>query len=215
MSQCQTKKSQRGEYEGIIREKNDSVTLLIDEQGRVRGEKAAVEAELDTWKFAYSEQAKALEDADFKLKNIKGVVTTEIVTKYDTLIVGLEQGGETHLNDSIISETDTPRFYRNEEWITLGGFVDRTSIVFEVIEVRDSLSFVTHWKRDGLFKPRGLEITAISANPYTKFRTLNSTVIKKPPPSRFGIGLSVGAALTGQGIQPYLGFGVNWNLIEF
>ena len=50
-------------------------------------------------------------------------------------------------------------------------------------------------------------------------RTVTQTVIQRVDvpgkPKRWGIGVSAGAALTPQGIRPYLGVGVQYNLIVF
>ena len=50
-------------------------------------------------------------------------------------------------------------------------------------------------------------------------RTVTQTVIQRigapGRPKRWGIGVSAGAALTRQGVQPYIGIGVQYNLISF
>lgn len=50
-------------------------------------------------------------------------------------------------------------------------------------------------------------------------RTITQTVIERievpGKPKRWGIGISAGAALTPQGIRPYLGVGVHYQLIVF
>ena len=50
-------------------------------------------------------------------------------------------------------------------------------------------------------------------------RTITQTVIERievpGKPKRWGIGISAGGALTPQGVQPYIGIGVNYNLIAF
>ena len=50
-------------------------------------------------------------------------------------------------------------------------------------------------------------------------RTVTQTVIQRVGvpgrPKRWGIGVSAGAALTRQGVQPYIGIGVQYNLISF
>ena len=50
-------------------------------------------------------------------------------------------------------------------------------------------------------------------------RTVTQTVIQRVEvpgkPKRWGIGVSAGAALTRQGVQPYIGIGVQYNLISF
>lgn len=45
-------------------------------------------------------------------------------------------------------------------------------------------------------------------------KTITNTVIKRVP-KRWGIGISAGYSFTPQGFQPYVGVGVNYNVISF
>lgn len=50
-------------------------------------------------------------------------------------------------------------------------------------------------------------------------RTVTQTVIERVEvpgkPKRWGIGLSAGGAITPQGLQPYIGIGINYQLLSF
>lgn len=63
----------------------------------------------------------------------------------------------------------------------------------------------------------GYNVKANSIEVYP--RTVTQTVIQRVEvpgrPKRWGIGVSAGAALTPQGIRPYLGVGVQYNLVVF
>ena len=63
----------------------------------------------------------------------------------------------------------------------------------------------------------GYNVQANSIEVYP--RTVTQTVIQRVGapgrPKRWGIGVSAGAALTPQGIRPYLGVGVQYNLVVF
>ena len=63
----------------------------------------------------------------------------------------------------------------------------------------------------------GYNVKARSIEVYP--RTVTQTVIERievpGKPKRWGIGISAGAALTPQGIRPYLGVGVHYQLIVF
>ena len=63
----------------------------------------------------------------------------------------------------------------------------------------------------------GYNVQANSIEVYP--RTVTQTVIQRVGvpgrPKRWGIGVSAGAALTRQGVQPYIGIGVQYNLISF
>ena len=54
---------------------------------------------------------------------------------------------------------------------------------------------------------------------FRKTQTVTNTVVQRVEvpgkPKRWGIGVSAGAALTRQGVQPYIGIGVQYNLISF
>jgi opacity protein-like surface antigen len=63
----------------------------------------------------------------------------------------------------------------------------------------------------------GYNVQANSIEVYP--RTVTQTIIQRVEvpgrPKRWGIGVSAGAALTPQGIRPYLGVGVQYNLVVF
>ena len=63
----------------------------------------------------------------------------------------------------------------------------------------------------------GYNVQANSIEVYP--RTVTQTIIQRVGvpgrPKRWGIGVSAGAALTQQGVQPYIGIGVQYNLISF
>jgi hypothetical protein len=212
LNQCQKTKDTRNSLEGIIREQNDTIKVWQDKEGRQRASKAAVEAEKDDIMLAYQKEAEAVKELNIKLRNTKSIVTTTTTTVFDTLVVRLEDTEHTTLNDSSGSIMYPQRFRKEMEWLVLGGRVMEDLIEFETIIIRDSLSFITHWESNGLFKPKTLEVQAVSANPYTKFRTLNSINIKKPPQSRIIFGLSAGVGITSKGVLPYVGIGANYRI---
>ena len=63
----------------------------------------------------------------------------------------------------------------------------------------------------------GYNVKACSIEVYP--RTITQTVIERVEipgkPKRWGIGISAGGALTPQGVQPYIGVGVQYNFIFF
>ena len=67
------------------------------------------------------------------------------------------------------------------------------------------------------FEMEGYNVNARSIEVYP--RTVTQTVIERVEvpgkPKRWGIGISAGGALTPQGVQPYIGVGVQYNFIFF
>ena len=63
----------------------------------------------------------------------------------------------------------------------------------------------------------GYNVKANSIEVYP--RTVTQTVIQRVEvpgnPRRWGIGVSAGAAVTSKGVQPYVGVGVQYNLVSF
>ena len=63
----------------------------------------------------------------------------------------------------------------------------------------------------------GYHVKARSIEVYP--RTITQTVIERievpGKPKRWGIGVSAGGAITPHGIQPYIGVGINYQLIAF
>lgn len=65
-----------------------------------------------------------------------------------------------------------------------------------------------------LFKPDSYDLSITNLNPYTR-TTGQSSFLLTPAPKRMGIGLNIGYGLSNSGLSPFVGVGINYNVICF
>lgn len=82
-----------------------------------------------------------------------------------------------------------------------------------------SLNIARYSKRDWLFGKRKHYIDVFPEDKRVKIKGLNSYTVQEKPASRFGIGMNIGYGISFENntaqLQPYIGLGVNYNLINF
>lgn len=107
-----------------------------------------------------------------------------------------------------------------DEWYDISGVIgDEGNVNFDRVSFKNKTSVYIGLKKRTFkefitFKKRERTISIIDANPYTTVNRLNNfSVVERK--RLFSIGMSGGYAITPVGIQPYLGVGVNINLIRF
>lgn len=114
---------------------------------------------------------------------------------------------ETFVTDTLYILNDSTLHY-SDEWVYLNVNSNNT---FN-LKVNNSFSYVIEEKKKP-FKPTTYTITSINENPYTITTGLRSATIKHKN-KRFGIGVNAGYGYTLGGFSPYIGIGVNYNLVE-
>lgn len=94
---------------------------------------------------------------------------------------------------------------------TLGGGyknTDSAEVVIPITQKRYSDSTYTAWVSG--FRPA---LDSIHVYPRREVVTVTSAVRGKP--KRWGVGIHAGYDLTPRGLQPYIGVGVNYNVLDF
>lgn len=140
------------------------------------------------------------------LKNLQTIVAIHSTTSGSVTAV---------LRDTVLLTPNTPpdtakSFSYSDRWISMNGYFlrDKTNITYSVL---DEIDVVQYWKHPFL-KPRTLYTDVISRNPNSKLTNLKSISLREPTLSRFHLGLFVGV---GTNLQPELGVGVMYSLIQF
>ena len=128
------------------------------------------------------------------------------IVQYDTL------PSVVHL-DTIRDTVPVPKYREVIRYDTIHDTADGKPIHFPIPISRYLFTDDSTYRME----VEGYNVKANSIEVYP--RTVTQTIIQRVEvpgrPKRWGIGVSAGAALTPQGIRPYLGVGVQYNLIAF
>lgn len=129
---------------------------------------------------------------------------TQIV-KHDTVIVSKENG---YVENWIYP---TYRDTIVDEWIEYYAQMDKDSSTLN-LKVNNKFSIVI-----GKDKKKGSFADITTLNPYSKVKEFRTYQVTKPveKPKRFGFGASGGATYYDGKVRPYIGLGLNYNLIRF
>ncbi len=103
-----------------------------------------------------------------------------------------------------------------DKWLSLQYFPQREelSLKYDI-----ALNVVRYNKRRWLLAEKKNYIDIFADDPRVTIKGLNSFTVEEKTSKRFGIGISTGYALTLNNnevlSQPYIGFGINYNIINF
>ena len=185
----------------LIAQLNDSLQSYRDKEGKMISKISSVE--VDNMSFF-----KQLESKDKTIKELQNLVkkstlTASIVkteTKIDTVIkTKIVKYGE----EDIMFETD----FNLKDWVwgTISMDKDTTAMA---LFIRNQYDITLSKEKDGTY------VNVINHNPFSVTKEIRS-VYKLPKPKKFGVGISAGYGVTAQGLSPYIGVGINYNLINF
>jgi len=166
-----------------------------------------------------------LEEINIDLKKIKGKVSglatisdvkkiqlevPSVVTVKDTVNPTTIQT----VPDSLLSLFDlytiTGRF--SDDWVDISSDATIKGTSYD-ISVRDSL-MVIQSVQSKIFKPDKYITTVKSLNPYSQSQSVK-TYRYVPRKRKWGLGISSGYAITKDGLRPYIGVGLQYNIIPF
>lgn len=188
---------QKQYYEQALSAQKAKVKLWRDKQGRARAELKTLELELSSVKGVYEAELQALKkDFDFKTKqldNVTKVSTTTTETVYLTQI------------DTVYY----PHYIYTDRWahIDLKLKADQPELTYTI---KDSVSFVQHYKRESLIGKKVLFIDGVSHNPNTQITGLSNLKVKQSP-SNISLGLQLGYYPG----MVYFGIGVNYAVLKW
>lgn len=184
----------------LIAQLNDSLRSYRDKEGKMISKISSIE--VDNMSFF-----KQLEVKDKTIKELqklvkKGTLAASIIKteiKVDTVF------RTTKIKDTVNVTYETDFDVQGWIWGTVAMNKDTTSLrVF----TRDQYDIRLTKEKDGTY------IDVINHNPFSTTQEVRS-VYKLPKQKKFGIGVSLGYGMTSQGLSPYIGFGLNYNLINF
>ncbi|MDM1093420.1 DUF6808 domain-containing protein [Myroides odoratimimus] len=203
--QYKESKEQQVQYKELLTSsgKNEVVKEYIRDSIKhtVYVEKKIKDTELEKRLAISSQYADSLERAlKVSISQIKQV--TKVNAELDaTLKLVKQQDGTVTYQDKYLSLLYKPQ----EELLDLNYKVN--------------LNIARYSKRTWLLAPKSDYIDIYSDDPRVTIKGLNSFTLQEKPVKRFGIGISTGYAVTLNNNQleakPYIGIGLNYNLINF
>lgn len=185
----------------LIAQLNDSLVSYRDKEGKMISKISSIEVD----NMSFFKQLQVKDKTIKELQNLvkKGTLTASIVkteTKIDTVIkTKVVKYGE----EDIVFETD----FNLKDWVwgTISMDKDTTAMA---LFIRNQYDITLSKEKDGTY------VNVINHNPFSVTKEIRS-VYKLPKPKRFGVGISAGYGVTAQGLSPYIGVGINYNLINF
>lgn len=194
----------------VINMKNDSIRIWQDDASRWHGEALTAQVtKADLQQFFAMEVEQIRKDFDVKLKNVTAYMQATTDTR-DTVLM------KTDSTTKIIIQSpsgDTAKFQYTDQWSRFDAVLTPKQMQLSYL-VRDSVSFVTAYKRAGLFAPQQLTLQGISYNPNTRISGIRNITITTPV-KRFSAGPYVGYGWTGSSWAPSIGVSIQYSLLKF
>jgi hypothetical protein len=186
---------------------NKKAELWRDKEGKSHARATIAESNLEVAKTVLGDEMKSLikEVSGLKknLKNLESYINVNLATS-GSISTGLRDTVLIH--DS--TKTLAKAFSWEDKWTNINGIITDTNLELNY-RVRDSLTFVTYWKKNGLFKKPSLMLDAISYNPNSTITGIRNVKITTQPrrKPRLGFYLGYGVSLDGR-IRPSAGVGL-------
>ncbi len=199
-------------YESIIAEKTDSIRYRKSETGREIASKEAafVSARQLGESYAYH-LAEVRKELGIKEKQVKALLKiTSTAHGSGTTIIR-----DTVFIDSTGTEIPERTFALSDGYLSMAGRFHDKSDLFYQYSYTDSVSIVTHTKKQGLFGPTKLFVSASFANPNNHITGLTNVLVSEARDKRFGVGPFVGYGFSNGGAGVQIGVSVQYSLIRF
>lgn len=193
----------------LIESLNDSISYYRDKNGVLHSKITAIEVDnIEKFKNLNikNKEIKELQELIKKYKNVQSATIfktkTEIkeIFKTDTVVI----------NDTLLPVYKSDfMLYGGTDKLQVYGHIrmekDSTALELHMI---DRFKIITHKEKDRII----LDIS--NENPYSVTESQRA-VIKIPKQKRFGLGVNAGYGISKNGLSPYIGLGVNYNLFSF
>ena len=220
-TQKQEYKRKNKENISLIEALEDSMTVWTDKEGKLHSKIQVLETQSvkDFLNLKIKdEEIVALQDQVRKyrkeLKDQGSVtnITTEV--KYDTTYIYHSISGDT----VILSQTKLMDNITNK-WMDIDFGFDKGFSVLKINSFINNYSVVIGRERQGIFKPYKPFAEVISDNPYTTVTSMRTYQVSLPRPRKWGLGFQAGygGSLVDNKVYlaPYIGVGINYNLLSW
>ena len=191
----------RKENSKLIESLNDSISYYRDVEGILHSKISIIEDDYFLKLKLKDKEIVELQDLVKKYKNVKSAT----IIKTETKIV------EKIVNKTVLDTISNTPIYEssfNLKDYIWGDIVAKKDTTDIKINIKNDFSIVTYKEKNKLI----LDVS--DKNPYSITKSQRS-YINLPKQKKFGLGVNVGYGISKSGLSPYIGLGVNYNLINF
>ena len=191
----------RKENSKLIESLNDSISYYKDVEGVLHSKISVIE---DDYFLKLKLKDKEIVELQSLVKKYKNVKSATII-KTETKIV------EKIVNKTILDTISNTPIYKssfNLKDYIWGDIVAKKDTTDIKINIKNDFNIVT-------YKEKGkLVLDVNDKNPYSITKSQRS-YINLPKQKRFGLGVNAGYGISKSGLSPYIGLGVNYNILNF
>lgn len=191
----------RKENSKLIESLNDSISYYKDVEGVLHSKISVIEDDYFLKLKLKDKEIVELQDLVKKYKNVKSAT----IIKTETKIV------EKIVNKTVLDTISNTPIYEssfNLKDYIWGDIVAKKDTTDIKINIKNDFNIVT-------YKERGKLVLDVSdKNPYSVTKVQRS-YINLPKQKRFGLGVNAGYGISKSGLSPYIGLGVNYNILNF
>lgn len=191
----------RKENSKLIESLNDSISYYRDVEGILHSKISVIEDDYFLKLKLKDKEIVELQDLVKKYKNVKSATIIKTETKIVEKIVN-----KTVL-DTISNTTIYESSFNLKDYIW-GNIVAKKDTTDIKINIKNDFNIVT-------YKERGKLVLDVSdKNPYSVTK-VQRNYINLPKQKKFGLGVNAGYGISKSGLSPYIGLGINYNLLSF
>lgn len=191
----------RKENSKLIESLNDSISYYRDVEGILHSKISVIEDDYFLKLKLKDKEIVELQDLVKKYKNVKSATIIKTKTKIVEKIV----------NKTVLDTISNTPIYEssfNLKDYIWGDIVAKKDTTDIKINIKNDFNIVT-------YKERGKLVLDVSdKNPYSVTKVQRS-YINLPKQKRFGLGVNAGYGISKSGLSPYIGLGVNYNILNF
>ena len=180
---------------------NDSIQYYKDSYNVLHSKISIIEADNFTKINSKNKDIQELQELVKRYKNVQAATVIKTETKVVEKIVNKP------ILDTISKETAYYSKFDLEGFVW-GEIIAKKDSTDLILNIRNDFNIVSHYEKGKLV----LDVS--DKNPYSITKSQRS-YINLPKQKKWGLGISAGYGANKNGLSPYIGLGVNYNLLSF
>ena len=201
---------------GITNALSDELEVARNEKGQETAKISVIQAENKKQLLAIKSKDSSIIRLQATVKDYKGKLNTAIVLSNTTNIKGSSQTTVLRDTVTISGEQQIAQFYEtrwSNKWED-GYILAKPDSIHRDIKIKNDFQITLGAVSNGWFKPKDYEVKILNLNPNTATKELRSYQVKEQP-KRISLGVQVGYGfgLLDFKAQPYVGLGLQYNLV--